>query len=457
MKPPLAMVTALVAALIAQAAAAPRGAVVRVEHRDPETLPTRGPVDAPVTVELFFMPASRLGLTTPMYRGLERLQSAHPTRVRIIYRVIKRDSNLRIAIAALEAHAQGKFFELMEQLHLQRTASSLTQEQLIELARKVGMDTERLDAAITEKRYSEAFAETDQRLTRFAGNSVPSVLFNSKLARISMNPPNDRELDGELRLAYERAQDLIDAGVSPHDLVAASDDQERKSEAPYLLRPPEGDETEPTEPPLATPALDLTGLPSFGPTEEPPGGTLPVVLVCRPNDSSCTDAMRNLRALQQSYSQEIRIVWAPWFDVEEAEDADELTMVADAILCAEKVGSSAKEMSASAGWAWTAHLYEVLRRRSLSSDADDLIDQVGTDLGIDSPQMSACRAQHAGQALTWIGAARRSGITRTPTLVIGGRIYDYGATNGNAIQQLVEVELAPGLLGEAAPDYRGAR
>ena len=114
-------------------------------------------------------------------------------------------------------------------------------------------------------------------------------------------------------------------------------------------------------------------------------------------------------------------------------------------------------MSASAGWAWTVHLYEVLRRRSLSADADDLIDQVGKDLGIDSPQMSACRAQQAGQSLTWIGAARRSGITRTPTLVIGGRIYDYGATNGNAIQQLVEVELAPGLLGEAAPDYRDAR
>ncbi len=445
----------LAAALPAIAPAAPTrtGSVVRVEHRDPASLPTRGPADAPVTIELFFMPASRLALTVPMFRALERLQAAHPTRVRVIYRVVKRDSNMRIAIAALEAHAQGLFFELMEQLHLQRTASSLTREQLLELARRVGMDTERLDAAITEKRYADALVESDHRLKRYANDMNPSVLVNSRLARITMNPVNDRELDAEVRGAYERAMELVDQGVPVRKLSAAFDELERRAEAPFVLRPPIRDDLEPTEPPLATPALALGGLPTFGPVAEPAGGTLPIVLLCRPTDAGCSDLMRNLRALQMNYASDVRIVWAPWFDVEQ-EDAAEQSLLADAALCAERVGSSAKELAASSGWAWVIRLYEVARRLpGKSGDADAIIDTVGRDLGIDSPVMSACRAGHAGTALAWVARARQAGITRSPAVVIGGRIYD-GITNGSMIQQLVEVELQPGLLGKAAPDYR---
>jgi len=37
---------------------APSGSVVRVEHRDPATAPTRGHPDALVTIEYFFVPQS---------------------------------------------------------------------------------------------------------------------------------------------------------------------------------------------------------------------------------------------------------------------------------------------------------------------------------------------------------------------------------------------------------------
>ena len=46
-------------------------------------------------------------------------------------------------------------------------------------------------------------------------------------------------------------------------------------------------------------------------------------------------------------------------------------------------------------------------------------------------------------------AARQSGVTSSPSVVIGGRIYP-GLNDPTVIQQLVEAELAPGVLGRCA-------
>ena len=429
------------------------GTVVRIEHREPATPPSRGPAFAPVTIELFFQPAPRLAAALPTYRALERLAAAHRTRVRLVYRVIKRPSNGQLAIAALEAQAQGHFFDLMDELHLQRTPTSLTREQVLELATKVGMDARRVDAAISEGRYGDAFAESEHRLQRLLNGSLPGVLFNSQ-------PGSDRDLEHELGAAYDRAQDLLDEGVPLPELAAAFDARARRAEAPYVARPPSREDPddratdEAAEPPLASPALDLTGLPSYGPAAEPAEGTIPVVLLCLPSDTSCNDSMRALRNLQQSYASEVRILWAPWFDVAQ-DDATELILLADAALCAERVGSSPKELSASAGWTWVTRFYELARRGPAKDVAvEDLIDAVDRDLGIVSAEMSACRASHANTALEWVTAARRAGVRHAPALVIGGRIYE-GLTNGTVIDALVKAELAPGMLGEAAPDFRG--
>src|SRR5512140_686429 len=59
----------LLCGLAATAAGAP-GEVVRVEHRDPNALPSRGPSNALVTIELFFTPGS--GSHAPGYRYLEK-------------------------------------------------------------------------------------------------------------------------------------------------------------------------------------------------------------------------------------------------------------------------------------------------------------------------------------------------------------------------------------------------
>jgi protein-disulfide isomerase len=63
--------------------------------------------------------------------------------------------------------------------------------------------------------------------------------------------------------------------------------------------------------------------------------------------------------------------------------------------------------------------------------------------------LSACRARIARATLDWIAAARRSGVNGSPALVIGGRIYP-GLNDEATIRQLIDAELAPGVLDRCA-------
>ena len=54
----ISVATLAALAIAGPAFAAPRGGVVKVEHRAPSAPPTFGPKDAPVTIEVFFMPSA---------------------------------------------------------------------------------------------------------------------------------------------------------------------------------------------------------------------------------------------------------------------------------------------------------------------------------------------------------------------------------------------------------------
>jgi hypothetical protein len=141
------------------------------------------------------------------------------------------------------------------------------------------------------------------------------------------------------------------------------------------------------------------------------------------------------------------VVWAPWFDVSR-DDAAELTMLGDAALCAEEIGSSQTELTPSPGWLWLREMYgQVGRSHGKRPAAEAMIDAVADRLDLDRRALAACRARMASTTLTWIEEARRAGAPRAnAAVVIGGRIYD-GLTDQMLIQELVEAELAPGVLG----------
>jgi predicted DsbA family dithiol-disulfide isomerase len=443
--------------------AAPRGRgpgqVVRVEHRDPDTVPSRGPASAPVTVELYFLPTTNAQARLPSYRMIEKLQASHPARIRVIYRVVKRSGQVQLPAAALEAHAQGKFFDFMEELHRDRTITSLDRAKILDLARRIGMDVPRVAAAMSSDRYLAVLEANDHRLDRITRGrpSVPAVLFNTRPPRSSLGSMGDADYEREYAEAYERAMELVDRGVDPRSLMNAFDALVLRSTQPFVgsTGPTDDDiDGEAFEHKLASPPLSLAGLPSLGRPDA--RAAVPVVILCRPNDSQCGHSVNQLRKLQRIYPDEVRLVWAPWFDVSR-EDAAALTLLGDAVLCAEQVGSSPDDLNASPGWRWIEkQLSRANRSHRRRTPPEKLIDDITAETGIDSQKLSACRARMASATLEWIERARRSGVTRAPALVVGGRIYE-GIPDHNVVQQLVEAELAPGVLGELAPAWPRAR
>lgn len=430
-------------------AAAPGPNVVRVEHRDPATAPTRGHVDAPVTVEYFFLPQLPASQRLAAFRPLERLYAKHPGRIRLIYRVIKGPGAVQMPVAALEAHAQGKFFELIEALHQQRSSTTVTKEQVLEIARGIGMDASRLAAAISDGRYSDAIVANERRLARMKQGQGPFVVMNSRV----VTAVNDAELETEYGKAYDRAQAMIEQGYSARELPKVFDEQARQvdDQPPVRTRnrPREDDEDdEDDDQRLASPPLELQGLPSFGnPDAVAP---TPIVVLCRPNDPDCVNLVRIvLRLVQDVYTDETRAIWAPFFDVQ-LETAWELAMLADAALCAEQVGSSPEELYASPGWRWISkQLEQAGRWHGRKVKPNDIIDAVANELDVDGQRLSACRARMANASLDFVARARRSGVRNAPSVVVGGRIYS-GRLDESTLRRLIEAELAPGVLGDTA-------
>jgi len=450
MKQLLAALSVVLLAVLVGGAAPRSGEVVRVEHVDPSTTPSRGPANAPVTVELFFAPTINAAVRLTAYRHLERLQERHPTRVRILYRVVLRGgqtSGPQLPTLALEAYAQGRFFELLTALHTQRTM--MTREQMLDLAASVGIDRQRADRAIAEGRYAAVLEDNERRLDRLNIRNAPAVVFNGKPLRGAVQSLTEGDYERAYRDAYERAQELLDRGVDRADLMKVFEADALPREQPLVVTTDPSDESLALagEHPLADPPLDLTGLPSFGAPDA--ASAMPIVIACRPNQDRCLNVLREARALHSVYRGEIRIVWAPWFDVSR-DDATELSLLADAALCAEKIGSSPDDLDASAGWQWIVEsLTQIGRAHGRRIAPERLIDNVAARLQIDSRQLSACRAKIANTAIDWVLRARRSGITGSPAIVIGGRIF-HGLAAKDVIQRLVEAELAPGVLGRCA-------
>ncbi len=438
---------------IAPASAAPpplpRGEVVRVEHVDPATVPMRGPANAMVTVEVFFAPSvmNRLGA----YRQIEALAAKHPARLRVLYRIVQRNSQPpgpQLPTLALEAYAQGKFSEFVAAIQAAR--STLTRDQMIEVGRKLGLDPQRLDRAITEDRYRDVIVANERRLERLRGPTAPMLFFNDKPFRGSLSSPSDGDFEAAYLEAYDRAKDMIDRGIEPKDLLASFDAEAMPDVQPLVVTSgPSDDDSESasSDHPLASPPLRLAGLPSLA---EPGGGApVPVVIICRPNASDCLQQLNSIRRVHNTYRGEIRIVWAPWFEVGR-EDAAELAMLGDAALCAETLGSSPDDLDISPGWQWVTETYaQIQRAHGRRIAPDKLIDVVAAKLHVNSQPLSSCRARMANTTLDWIAAARQSGVASSPAIVIGGRIYP-GLSDSTIIQQLIEAELAPGVLGRCS-------
>ena len=455
---------AIVCALAGGAVARP-GEVVRIEHHDPRTAPSVGPAFAPVTIELFIAPSNTT--RTQTFRVLEQLQAEHPTRIRLVYRVLWRNENKASALAALEANAQGKFDEFLRALSDQKSNPDALA--LAGIADDIGMDRQKLTRALgirtnatmldVADTYSDVLLQVlddnNNRYSRMMPHQPPpAVMINSKpLALGQLGAQQAREAYEQ---AYQAAQELLDRGVDPHALAQAFDREAlgEATRADVKIVPdtpdtnPSVDGGGPNEHPLASPAIDVRGLPSYGSDKAP----YQVIVLCNPISTSCRSAMDAGRSTQHVFPKEIRIVWAPFFDVG-SDEAAALAQLGDAALCAEQIGALGEDdfswREDSAGWHWVEEIRrETQRIRNRNKiDPDQLIDRVVAKLRIDSKAMSQCRARIAGTTFDRVAAARHAGVKLSPTVVLGGRIYGAGIKDPGQWQTLVETELGPGALG----------
>jgi hypothetical protein len=376
-----------------------------------------------------------------------------------VYRIIKGTGTSRLHYAALEAHAEGKFDAFMDAINKSRTPT-FTDQALLELAKSVDIDDQQLAIVLSNPplAYDRVLEANLRRLRRkVRGGSTPAVLINGRVPRVALGSPND--LEREYRNALDEAMDLLDRGADPQRLPEAFEAKAAPNPLEIVVPTGNTDDTVddvPAEPPLATPALDLHGMPSLGFVDAP----VTIAVLCSPASLNCAAAMRAARAAQDVFTDAVRVVWAPYFDVGR-EDAGDLGLLSDAALCAEKVGTSSDdfESPSSQGWRWVESMLGEITLRHRRLPADQLLEKVSDKLQVDKAAFAACRASRAGSAIAWIETARHAGVRTSPSTVVGGRIYP-SITDAAALQQLVLAELQPGdchgclHLDDFAPTWR---
>lgn len=426
------------------------GEIVRVEHRDPTGLPSRGPTNALVTIEVYFTPMP--GFRREPYKNLERLQANHPNRIRIVYRILK-GSMARFPYAALHAYSEGKFFEFLDALN--GAARALDDKALLEIGKKVGLDPERLAIAITKPpaaydRLLDANQRRFRQRTR-ANPQLPVALFNGRYTTMQLSSMSRiDDLEREYNTAKDAADELIDRGVDRAELAAAFDQVISLPDEIVVTPGATDEELEDlsAEPRLASPPLRYAGLPSHGAAD----AAITIAVLCSPTSANCTAPLSTAQRVADIFPDDVRVVWGPYYDVGR-DDAADLSLLSDAALCAERDGGRSIDREDSwdpqdsPGWRWIREVLLQVNSR-VRRTTDEMIDRIVTKLRVEPRAFATCRANIAGASISFIEAARKSGVRSTPATIVNGRVY--GPINDpTVLQLLVETELAPGMLAPA--------
>ncbi len=438
-----------VAVALAVPAHAEPGSVVRVEEHDVNSPPSRGPKIAPVTVEMFFLPTKS---SKQAYLRVEKLQAEHPSRIRLLYRVIGRE---RLPSAVLEAYAEGLFFELMAVLDDPTVSlpSAMPDDRIIEICRRAGVDPARVADAIQREPFDDVIVANQQReVQRIPGASqspIFQVWFNGQPKSFS----DDASLERAYVEAYDHATDLLARGVAPEALFDTLDAEAAVRDGPFQRGETDWADTDNPDETLASPPLDLHGLPSYGAAD----AALTIAVLCDPGRTNCASARNAAQMVAYNAPTRVRVVWQPFFDPADPHTT-EVGLLGDAALCAEQLGTNSDDArgNESAGWTWLRQVAVESSQRSRHVSGETMMDRIADRLGIDGRKLAACRARIAGTTVTRIEAARASGVRTSPATVVGGRIYP-PIVDPAALQGLVERELAPGVLDSAAPWTHPAR
>jgi len=417
-----------------EASAAP-DKIIQVTHQERAAEPTLGPALAPVTIEFFFDVADPQSVVT--HRLLQIMRARHPERLRVRYRVTGRGgrSNRHLAVA-LESHRQGLFFPFLNKLYGDNQPNPRRAD-LEAVSRGVGLDVDRLDAAVRDDAH-EAIVRGNYYLgRRYRIRSSPSLLINGRA--YSAHEPQLRVLDA-LEAAYDegltRARMLQRRGV-PRTKLAEALRREMSLDLP--LAPPQAGRTDqPRKNDEKTAFPVKAGPPSrTASTRGPDTPAVTLTFYCRFLSRNCMSQNSVIDEIRSAYSEEVQIVFEPLLPA--LADAESVFRSHEAALCAAEQG---------AFWVFYDHVFSQFQRLRDNHG----VEQWGSALGLDGAALKACVATGRFRAPLVKGRsrARRLGISRTPTLVLGGRAY-VGTQSFEVLRGLVDRELAPGLLERYLP------
>lgn len=417
----------------------PRSQIVRVVHNPPAELPSIGPRHAPVTIE-FFCNLGDGAQSGRVHQLLLELAERHPRRLRILYRLVTSNTQSNGHVeAGLEAFAQGRFRGFVDAMYGERFTSPRAGA-LAEIAERAGMDIRRLEQAQEDGRHADAIRANHyygkrHRLRR----SPPGVMING--VPLEKRPRSIDELEGHYDEAYRRGKELLDRGVEPPQLYRRLLEDALAERPDPLVGPGAVDGLRLGERPPVGPA-PLIALPDAGEAASrgPASAPVPVVFFCNFQTKNCGEMARMLDELRAAYPDEVRLVFRPLFEPGERRQRHSRALH-QAATCADQQHHF---------WSFYERVFRRAREGRLGEDS---LEELVRTLDLDPVAFARCQSSAAVRRKVEQArkAARAAGVSHTPAVVIGGRLYT-GTKSFGELSSLVDRQLVPGVLGRLAPD-----
>jgi protein-disulfide isomerase len=414
-------------------------AVVTVDHEDPAAPLSIGPADAPVTVTLFLLLTGSNGdVATRVLRDARAFSSNHPKRVRIDVRLVPaRADLLYIAAAARAAHAQGLLDSFIAGL---RPGRGMNEETLLNLTKAIGGDPNKLRQAWQHHRFDAAIrADLAEHRAQFATAATAAAVIGE--FKLDMNSGfQEARIWPLVAATYDHIRDWQSRGVAAAEVEGGLRERHARDANPLTipsLRPSDAMRGR-----LVTLPVDFQALPAINPTrtDGTANADVTIVVLCDLT-AACTDQLKVAAETQKHFSDRVRVVWAPLFTPQLIAQAT----IADAALCAQAMG---------VGFDWVIEQAARSARNALRmQDGVREVDSVAAALGVPTGKLAHCRAVMAGTATRMTTAIRATGITVTPTIIVGGRVVAAGGLSSSNLDALVREQFETGWLDVLRPSW----
>ena len=439
----------LVAGLAASpAAAAPPDPRIEnqpvITHTRASEHPQWGPRLAPVTIEFFFDLENRYHGST--YRTLKKFAQRHPTRLRVVFRVIKvRKVTPWLAQAVLEAFGHGRFFPFVDAWYAERRPSRQT---LPDIARRAKVPMTAIEDAWHNDRHLGTILANEsyrRRHGRSTSRIRSTVLINGIEAQTLLprrKSPNQMRIDdweNAYDRAYERAKRLLARGVPLAALHAAlllqaAAQSPSPQPRPGLIDGRLSRRRQTYKPAKASPRLLTTPEQVRGREDAP----VLIIFICSFQSRNCAIMNSTLNTVREIYAPHVRIAFRHLYRTGDPTQPTP-ALVHNAALCAGKQG---------AFWKYYDVAFQTTRRSYPTRPATpERLKREAEQLGLGVEEFMQCvkTSTKRGEASKRSARTRRDGARHTPSFVIGGRLYS-GTKSLEDLFSLVRDQLRPGVL-----------